>query len=117
MTRGLRGATTVNKNEANEILTNTKLLVAEMVKENDVKPENISHVFISVTDDVNAVFPARALREFSGWTYVPVMCMREINVPNSLEKCIRVMMVLRTNKEQEDMVDIYSNEAVYVWQD
>lgn len=112
MTRGLRGATTVNENEATEILTNTKLLVAEMVKENGVKPENISHVFISVTDDVNAVFPARALREFSGWTYVPVMCMREIDVPNSLEKCIRVMMVLRTNKNQDELIHIYHNEAV-----
>lgn len=112
MTRGLRGATTVINNDAGEMIENTKHLIAEMVEENDVKPENISHVFISVTGDLNAVFPAKALREFPGWTYVPVMCMQEIDVPNSLEKCIRIMMVLRTNKSQDELIHIYHNEAI-----
>jgi len=112
MTRGLRGATTVTSNDAVEMIENTKHLIAEMVKKNEVKPENISHVFISVTNDLNAVFPAKALREFSGWTYVPVMCMQEIDVPNSLEKCIRIMMVLRTDKNQDELIHIYHNDAI-----
>ncbi|HLS06613.1 MAG TPA: chorismate mutase [Bacillota bacterium] len=112
MTRGLRGATTVTKNEATEIIDHTKQLIAEMVDKNDVKPEHISHVFISVTNDLNDVFPAKALRKFSGWTYVPVMCMQEIDVPNSLEKCIRIMMVLRTDKNQDELIHIYHNEAI-----
>lgn len=112
MTRGLRGATTVTKNDAAEIIQHTKQLIGEMIKTNDVQPENISHVFISVTNDLNDVFPAKALREFSGFIYVPVMCMQEIDVPNSLEKCIRIMMVLRTNKNQDELIHIYHNEAI-----
>jgi len=112
MTRGLRGATTVKNNDADEILTNTKQLIADMVEKNNVKPENISHVFISMTRDLNAAFPASALREFSGWTYVPVMCMQEIDVPNSLKKCIRIMMVLRTDEKQDRLIHIYHHEAV-----
>lgn len=112
MTRGLRGATTVKKNEAEEIISTTKQLIDEMVSANNVSPDDISHVFISVTKDIDAVFPARALREFSGWTHVPVMCMKEIDVPNSLEKCIRVMMVIRTNKKPTEMNHIFQNEAI-----
>lgn len=112
MTRGLRGATTVKHNDADEILLNTKQLIGEMIEKNNVKAEHISHVFISMTKDLNATFPAKALREFQGFTYVPVMCMQEIDVPNSLEKCIRIMMVLRTNEKQEDLVHIYHHEAI-----
>lgn len=112
MTRGLRGATTVTDNNAVEMVEQTKILIAEMIEANAVKPENISHVFISVTSDLNATFPAQALRKFPGWTYVPVMCMREIEVPNSLAKCIRVMMVLRTDKSQKEINHVYQNEAI-----
>ncbi|HLR74850.1 MAG TPA: chorismate mutase [Virgibacillus sp.] len=112
MMRGLRGATTVNENSEQEILEHTKRLIEEMVHVNDVTPSMISHVFISVTDDINAVFPAKALRLIHGWTYVPVMCMREIDVPNSLEKCIRVMMVVHTNKNQDEIKHIFHNDAI-----
>lgn len=112
MTRGLRGATTVMKNEETEIIQSTKQLVDEMVTTNNVSPDDISHVFISVTKDIDAVFPARALREFPGWMHVPVMCMKEIDVPNSLEMCIRIMMVVRTNKKQAEMEHIFQNEAI-----
>lgn len=83
------------------MIENTRLLIEEMVAKNNVQPTDVSHVFISVTKDLNAGFPAKALREISGWTYVPVMCMAEIDVPNSLPKCIRVMMVVNTTEEQE----------------
>lgn len=112
MTRGLRGATTVVHNESELIYTNTRLLVEEMIKKNSISPENVSHVFISVTNDLDAGFPARAIREISGWSLVPVMCMKEIEVPNSLKKCIRIMMVIRTNKGQDEMHHVFLNEAV-----
>lgn len=112
MTRGLRGATTVEKNDKEEILMTTKRLLEEMVSENNVVPEKVSHVFISATKDLDAIFPAQALRLLEGWTYVPVMCMRELDVVNSLEKCIRVMMVVHTEQDQKDIKHIFHNEAV-----
>ncbi|WP_010650661.1 chorismate mutase [Oceanobacillus massiliensis] len=112
MTRGIRGATTVSENEETQIIENTRVLIEEMVHKNNIKPETISHVFISVTKDLNAGFPARALRKLDGWTYVPVMCMAEIDVPGSLEKCIRIMMVANTAQSQEEVQHVFHNEAV-----
>ncbi|WP_373896170.1 chorismate mutase [Virgibacillus natechei] len=111
MTRGIRGATTVHENEENQLITNTKSLIEEMVTKNNIQPSDISHVFISVTEDLNAGFPSKALRKIPGWTYVPVMCMREIDVPGSLQACIRIMMVVDTDKDQEDIQHIYHNKA------
>lgn len=111
-TRGIRGATTIANNTETEILENTKHLLEEMITYNRVEPTDVSHVFISVTEEIDAVFPAKALREFAGWTYVPVMCMREVPVQGSLPKCIRIMMVTRTQLEQHDIHHAFQNEAV-----
>jgi chorismate mutase len=111
MIRGIRGATTVNHNESNEIISHTKELVAAMVEENQLDPQDIASVFISVTEDINADFPAKALRLLNGWKYVPVMCMKEIAVPGSLAQCIRVMITVNTSKSQKDVVHIYHYDA------
>lgn len=112
MTRGIRGATTVTKNNEQEILLHTQHLLEEMITKNNIDATSVSHVFISVTDDINATFPAKALRQIEGWTYVPVMCMKEIDVPQSLPKCIRVMMVVQTNTPQESVQHIFHREAI-----
>lgn len=112
MMRGFRGATTVKENDEAEILEETEKLVKMMVEKNDIKPEQISHVFFSVTEDLNATFPAKVSRRISGWKYVPVMCMREIDVPGSLEKCIRVMLVAETELKQDEVEHVFLNDAV-----
>lgn len=110
--RGFRGATTVTENNEAEILEETEKLVKLMVEKNNIEPDQISHVFFSVTDDLNATFPAKVSRRIPGWKYVPVMCMREIDVPNSLPKCIRIMLVAKTNLKQEEVEHIFLNDAV-----
>lgn len=112
MIRGVRGATTVTQNTEKEITLATEKVVRAMVRSNDIKPEDISHIFFSVTKDLNACFPAKAIRELSGWTYVPVMCMQEIVVPNSLDLCIRVMMTINTPKSQKEIEHVFQNKAV-----
>ncbi|HHW35940.1 MAG TPA: chorismate mutase [Bacillales bacterium] len=112
MIRGIRGAITVKENDANQMVANTKVLLEEMIKKNEIVPENVTQVLISTTEDLDAVFPARALRMLEGWTYVPVMCMREIPVVNSLEKCIRIMMTVETDIPQDQIEHIYLAGAV-----
>lgn len=112
MIRGIRGAITVKENDANEMVANTKILLDEIIKRNNIVPENVAQVLISVTDDLDAVFPAQALRLLDGWTYVPVTCMREIPVVNSLEKCIRIMMTVETDIPQDQIEHIYLEGAV-----
>jgi chorismate mutase len=112
MIRGIRGAITVERDEANEIVDATETLLREMIRANDVAASDVSFVLISVTDDITAAFPAQALRRLEGWTYVPVMCMREIPVPNSLPRCIRVMMTVHTTKKQEEISHVYLRDAM-----
>lgn len=112
MTRGFRGATTISQNSEQDIMNETRKLVLEMVEQNKIAPNDISHVFFSVTSDINAAFPAKVAREMPGWSHVPVMCMQEIDVPHGLEMCIRVMLVARTTLEQHDIIHIYFNDAI-----
>lgn len=112
MTRGIRGATTVVEDKEMQILQHTKDLLQEMIELNNVKSNDVSHVFVSVTKDLQATFPAKALRTLGDeWKFVPIMCMQEIDVPGGLPKCIRVMMVTRTEIRQQDIKHVFHHEA------
>lgn len=110
--RGLRGATTVVRDEEQAVLGATEGLVREMARENEVAPEDIISVLISTTKDLQSAFPAKAVRTIDGWKYVPVMCTHEMDVPGSMPLCIRVLMHVNSTTSQKDVVHIYQNEAV-----
>lgn len=109
--RGIRGAITVEKNEEADILQATSELLNEIIAQNEVKPEDICSVFITVTHDLNATFPARAIRNMPGWELVPLMCSLEIDVPSGLSRCIRLMVQVNTPKKQDEIIHVYLNEA------
>ena len=109
--RGIRGATTVKRNNENEILDATSELLKAIVLENQIDPEEIACVFITVTHDLDATFPARAIRNMPEWELVPLMCALEIPVKGSLEKCIRLMVMTNTSKKQNEIVHVYLNDA------
>src|SRR5690554_1890500 len=109
--RGIRGATTVEHNEADEILVSTVELLHQIISENNIEPDDICSVFVTTTQDLNATFPARAIREMPGWELVPLMCSLEISVKNSLEQCIRLMVHVNTDKSQKDIHHVYLNRA------
>lgn len=112
MIRGVRGAITVSENDETEIIAATESLLRKMIENNAIDPNSVASVFISVTDELTAAFPAKAMRLIDGWTYVPVMCMTEIPVPSSLAKCIRIMMHVNTNVPQEEINHIYLGGAI-----
>jgi chorismate mutase len=109
--RGIRGATTVDRNDREEILTATTELLRLMMLENNLLVEDIASTSFTVTEDLDAVFPAQAARQM-GWKEVALMCMREIPVPNSLGKCIRVLMLVNTTNSASEMQHIYIRGAV-----
>lgn len=111
MIRGVRGAITVNQNDEGEIVAAAEKLLREAISANNIIPNDVASIFMSATDDVDAAFPAKALRNIDGWTYVPVMCMKELAVPGSLRKCIRVMIHVNTETPQEDINHIYLEGA------
>lgn len=112
MIRGVRGATTVKENRAEEIWEETGRVLEEMIAENHITADQVSHIWFTVTSDLDAAFPAKAAREIPGWEFVPVMCAQEIPVPGSLERCIRVMMTADVNVPAKDVQHIFLNEAV-----
>ncbi|SEN42953.1 chorismate mutase [Amphibacillus marinus] len=111
MIRGIRGATTVNENIATDIIDRTRALVLEIIALNQIKASDVASVLVSVTTDLNAAFPAKPIRELAGWSYVPVMCMNEIDVPGGLPRCIRIMLTVNTMIEQEKIIHVYHHEA------
>lgn len=112
MVRGIRGATTIVKNTEQEILEVTHELVAQVIAANQIDPNDVAHVLITVTEDIDAAFPAKVLREFEGWSFVPVVCAREIPVPGSLPHCIRLLLTVNTDVKQEEIHHIYLRDAV-----
>lgn len=109
--RGVRGATTVENNSCEEIECATVELLNELVKANNINTKDISHVVFTMTHDLNAGFPAKAARVYLDWTEVPMICTQEIPVPNGLDKCIRVLVVINTLFEQNEIKHIYLREA------
>ncbi|MBN3527621.1 chorismate mutase [Paenibacillus apiarius] len=110
--RGIRGATTVRQNDADEILQATTTMLQHIIAQNNVQPEDIASVWITMTEDLNATFPARAIRAMPGWELVPLMCAIEIPVQGSLPLCIRLMVTVNTDKAQWDIRHVYLNEAI-----
>lgn len=109
--RGIRGATTVTQNDEQEILDETVLLMKEISDRNDIDPEDICSVWITLTGDLDATFPARAIRQLEGWELVPLMCSMEVPVKGSLPRCIRLMVTINTEKSQREIKHVYLNEA------
>jgi chorismate mutase len=109
--RGIRGATTVDHNEQAEILAATGELLLLMMSNNGLLVEDIASVIFTVTEDLDAVFPAQAARQI-GWNEVALMCMREIPVPDSLGKCIRVLLHVNTTRSASEIQHVYLREAV-----
>jgi chorismate mutase len=109
--RGIRGATTVERDEPELILEATKELLEEMLRANDITDfEPIAAIFFTTTPDLSSTFPAEAARRL-GMTMVPLICNQEIPVPNRLGKAVRVMLQLNTQKSQAEMKHIYLREA------
>jgi len=109
--RGIRGAITVEQNEEQLILDATVELLNGIVEVNQFQPEDIASVFVTVTQDLDATFPARAIRQMEGWELVPLMCSLEVPVKGSLEKCIRLMVLVNTDVAQKDIRHVYLNRA------
>ena len=101
--RGVRGATTVRANDANAIFEATAELLRVLSDLNGLRPEDVAYVWFTVTPDLDAAFPADAARVALGWTDVPLICGREIPVPDALGMCVRVLIAWNTAKTQREV--------------
>ena len=101
ITKGIRGANLVEENTSEAIGSATIKLLKEIMKKNNIETNLISHVIFSLTSDLNADFPAKYARINLKWREVPMLCFNEINVPNSLKRCLRVLVVVNCREDFE----------------
>jgi chorismate mutase len=109
--RGIRGATVATANSREAILAATRELLTLIVERNEVPVAEIASAFFTVTEDLDAVHPALAARQL-GWHDAALLCAREIPVPGSLGRCIRVLVHVNTDKPVEAIRHVYLREAV-----
>ncbi|HEY3202502.1 MAG TPA: chorismate mutase [Thermoanaerobaculia bacterium] len=110
-TRGVRGATTVDRNDAAQIAERTRELLEVLIDRNTIEPQDLASTIFTVTEDLDAEFPALAVRALAGWEEVPLLCGREIPVPGSLGRCIRVLLHWNTEKPQSEIRHIFLRGA------
>jgi chorismate mutase len=108
--RALRGATTVDANEADKILEATEELVTEVLERNQLQMDDLVSCIFTCTTDLNAEFPAVAARRM-GLSKVPLICAREMEVPGALPRVIRLMLHCYANEDSEPQ-HVYLREAV-----
>lgn len=108
--RALRGATTVELNEKEEIFSASEEMFREIMKQNDLDPEDIASIIFSLTPDLDAAFPAAAIRRM-GITDVPLLDVAQPQIKGALKKCIRVIVHINTNKKNNELKHVYLRGA------
>ena len=109
--RGVRGATTVERNDRDEILVATRELLALLIRRNAMEKGDVASAIFTTTPDLNAEFPALAARQI-GWLDVPLLCGHEMAVLDGLPRCIRVLVHWNTDKAQDAIHHVYMRNAM-----
>lgn len=111
--RGIRGATTADTNTRDDVLGVTKALLEKLIDANNIDLDDLAAAFFTTTPDLNAEFPAAAAR-LMGWTYVALMGASEIDVPDAPPRCIRVLILVNTDKAANQLTNIYLRGAEHL---
>ena len=106
--RGIRGATVAAENTEDAIHFATRELLSKLIDANQIQEPDVAAAYFTMTPDLNACFPAAAARQL-GWNNTALMGATEVDVPGSLPRCIRVLILLNTDKEPQELVNLYLN--------
>jgi chorismate mutase len=118
--RGIRGATTADRNDADAIVEATAELLVELIRLNEIDPEEVAFAYFTTTPDLDAEFPALAARQL-GWIDVPLLCGTELAVrmpnPRGVRRCVRILILYNTEKRQKEMKHVYQRGALAIRRD
>jgi chorismate mutase len=110
--RGVRGANQVESDTAEAISRATRELLLAISEANpSLEPQDLASVLFTLTDDLTADYPALAARDLPGWHMVPLLCSREIPVPNGMPRLLRVLLHWNTDLRQDQVVHVYLGAA------
>ena len=114
--RAIRGAIQVPDNTSADIAAGVQELISAILEANQLAPSDVISVFFTSTVDLNAAFPAAACREM-GFVNVPLIGSVEVDVPGALNRIIRAMLHVETNKKPEEISHIYLHGAAALRRD
>ena len=108
--RGLRGATTCERDSPEEIGSATQELLRGMMDRNDLSHDDVVSVIFTTTTDLTSAFPATGARSI-GFGDIPLLCASEINVPGSMPRCVRILMHVYTTRSRTELRHVYLRDA------
>ncbi|MEO8610656.1 MAG: chorismate mutase [Chloroflexota bacterium] len=109
--RGVRGATTVSEDTGEAIWKASRELMVEIVKANQIEEDDVASVIFTTTPDLTAAYPAKAARDL-GWHRTALMGCQEMDVPNGIPMCIRVLIHWNTEKSLDEIQHVYMKGAM-----
>ena len=110
-TLAIRGATVADYNNMTAISDATCELFSKIIEENNLNAEDIISATFTMTNDLDAIYPAKCVREYLGYKDIPFLCYQELNIQGSLRKCIRILMLINSELNKNDIKHIYLKEA------
>ena len=110
--RGIRGAITVEENTAEAVITATQEVVTAMLEANEIATEDIGAAIFSATEDITAAFPAKGARALPGFDMVPLFDTQQMEVDGAIDHCIRVLLLVDTERKQSDIQHVYMGRAL-----
>jgi chorismate mutase len=113
---GVRGATMLQQNDATEMNLAVTELLKEMISKNNIENNDLVSIIFTTTEDLNCAFPAASAREI-GLGDVPLLCSKEIDVPNSPKLVIRILMHTYSKFDRKDITHVYLRGAEVLRQD
>lgn len=108
--RAVRGATQLEVDEREHLLERVAELIRAVLDANDLEQEDLISILFTVTADLSSEFPAVAGRQV-GLVDVPLICAKEIDVPGSLPRVVRMMVHAETERGRDKIQHVYLHGA------
>lgn len=108
--RALRGATTLDVDERDHLISRTQEVMAAVFARNGLTEDDLISILFTATSDIHSAFPAEAARE-AGFTHVPLMCARELEIDGGIARCVRLLIHAYTDRPAADLRHVYLHEA------
>ncbi|MFL5799791.1 MAG: chorismate mutase [Actinomycetota bacterium] len=108
--RAARGAITAGRDDRDAVLDATERLLRELLRRNEIEPDDVVSILFTATDDLRSVFPAEAARRM-GLEDVPLLCARELDVAGALPSVIRVLLHFPTTRARSEVEHVYLEGA------
>ena len=108
--RALRGATTVDADDAGQITDRVMEMLDALMDRNGLVHDDVVSILFTATDDLTAEFPATAAR-MAGLGDIPLICARELGIDHGMPRCIRVMMHFYGDHARDELHHVYLEGA------